>query len=95
MELRYSDRAKRDLLEQSLRWYRFHPQRGDAFDDELKNVLELLAQQPRMGRTTTRYKGARVLVLAETEYLLFYRVHRKHIAVLALLPARAQREPLR
>lgn len=95
MELRYSARAQRDLLDGSIRWRTYHPGRADLFGSELGKALELLRLQPRMGRRTNRYQGARVLVLVEIEHLLFYRVHRKHIAILALLPARAQRTPLR
>lgn len=94
MELRYSARAQRDLLDGSINWRVHHPGRPDLFDDKIVKALELLSEQPRMGRATNRYRNGRVLVLVDIEHLLFYRVHRNYIAVLAILPARAQRRPL-
>jgi plasmid stabilization system protein ParE len=93
VELRYSKRAQRDILERSMNWRAHYPERPDFFDDELERILGLLRDNPRMGHVTTRYKGARVFVLVDVEHLLFYRLGKRHVAVLALLPARTQRTP--
>lgn len=91
MELRYSKRAQRDLLEGSIGWRTHHPGRANLFDDEVDRLLTLLSTQPRMGRSTRQYRDARVLVLVDIEHLVFYRVHRKYIEILAVVPGRAQR----
>jgi plasmid stabilization system protein ParE len=91
VELRYSKRAQRDLLDNSIGWRVHHPGRADLFDEEISKAMSLLATQPRMGRRVREHKNARVLSIIATGHLVFYRVHRSYLMVLAVLPARAQR----
>jgi plasmid stabilization system protein ParE len=94
VEIRYTKRAERDLLDGDIGWRTHHPSRPAFFADEMKRILELLATQPLMGRRTNRYRDARVFVAVEVERLIFYRVYKRHIMVRAVAPARAQRNPL-
>ena len=71
-----------------------HAGRSEVFNQELKELLALVSSQPRMGRRANRYKGARVVVIRETEHLMFYRVNRDHLWILALLLGRALRTPV-
>lgn len=91
MEIRISRRAERDLINGNLGWRARYTERPDEFVDRVAAVLELLRANPRLGRATLAYKDARVFVLADIEHLLFYRPHRRHIAVLAVVPSKRQR----
>lgn len=91
MELRYSARVARDILTHDRSWREHHAARPGLFAEELKKLLSLVSAQPRMGQRCNRFKAARVVVIRETEHLLFYRVHRDHVTLLALVARRTLR----
>jgi len=85
MRVKFTARARRDVLDIGLRWRRTHPAAPGLFDDELTDALLMLADHPLAGREVhgRTLKGARLVVLVDSEFLLFYRVvRRSHVSIL-------------
>jgi plasmid stabilization system protein ParE len=91
VEIRWSTRAERDVVACAIWWLSHHSQNVAAFDNELAESLTLIRQFPESsprGRLK-RYKTARVRVMAETGYLLVYRVKGKNdVEIVAVLASR-------
>ena len=70
--------ASRQVNEAENWWRANRPSAPDLFKDEIAQALVQLAQMPLAGRRVRSTRGAwrdvRVLLLARTEYLLFYRL---------------------
>ena len=89
--LRWTPRALRRL--ESI-WAFMAPENSEAADritQRIVDAAETLTIHPAMGRTG-RIMGTRELVLADTPYLIAYRVSETEIAILTVLHA-AQRWP--
>ncbi len=89
--LRWTPRALRRL--ESV-WAFIAPENPAAADRTMQRIVdaaEILAAHPAMGRPG-RIMGTRELVLADTPYLIAYRVSETEIAILTVLHA-AQRWP--
>lgn len=91
MEVRTSKRAQRDIIDASIRWRTTHSTNVDLFDYEVDKALDLLSDNPQMGRATKQHKNGRVLVLPALGFLLFYRIHPTYLMVLAVVLGRTQR----
>ncbi|MGF9691554.1 type II toxin-antitoxin system RelE/ParE family toxin [Rhizobium sp. 0TCS1.26] len=86
MKLRITRRALRQI-EHALEFIRsISPTGAASVAARLDEIIEVLKQQPQIGRRTNR-AGVRRVVLLPYPYILFYRVGQDEIIVLRFLHA--------
>ena len=91
MTVRYAQRALRDLDEILAYIADENPLAAAGVVTHTKGSLERLDRYPKMGRPTDDERGARVLVIARTNYKAFYDIDADGVLVLRVMHG-AQRD---
>ncbi|MGZ8227699.1 MAG: type II toxin-antitoxin system RelE/ParE family toxin [Methylococcaceae bacterium] len=83
MKILWTEPARMDLREIFLYISNDNPKAARVLLDTIKKRVELLKENPRLGRLG-RVEGTYELVLAETRYIVPYRIKNQQIEILAV-----------
>jgi addiction module RelE/StbE family toxin len=83
MKILWTELARMDLREIFLYISNDNPKAARVLLDTIKKRVELLKENPRLGRLG-RVEGTYELVLAETRYIVPYRIKNQQIEILAV-----------
>ena len=83
MKILWTEPARMDLREIFLYISNDSPKAARVLLNTIKNRVELLTENPRLGRLG-RVEGTYELVLAETRYIVPYRIKNQQIEILAV-----------
>jgi plasmid stabilization system protein ParE len=89
VEVIYSPRGAQDAVACAVWWIEHHPEKPNAFDDELTKTVALIKQFPEAAPRgqIKKYKTGRVRVMAETGHLVVYRIKKKSLVEIAAVLA--------
>ncbi|MGR9000015.1 MAG: type II toxin-antitoxin system RelE/ParE family toxin [Gammaproteobacteria bacterium] len=83
MKILWTEPARMDLREIFVYISNDNPKAARVLLDTIKKRVELLKENPRLGRLG-RVEGTYELVLAETRYIVPYRIKNQQIEILAV-----------
>ena len=83
MKIVWTEPSRQDLREIFAYIAEENPRAATAFLSEIKRRVEVLQNNPKLGRKG-RVEGTRELVLSGTHYLLPYRVKKQQVQILAV-----------
>lgn len=88
-----SPRARREIERVDSRWLQNRPAAPDLFYSELREILDLLRQQPYLGHSYPPRDGVRRILLRASQYHVYYEVDPNHVAILSVWSAVRGRGP--
>jgi toxin ParE1/3/4 len=82
-QLHWSSRAFQDLEHEREYLGSRNPRAADEFLERVLAVVEILRENPELGRTTT-HQNVRELIVSDTQYIIPYRVDGDVIVLLSV-----------
>ncbi len=84
MNIRYAERARRDLARTGAYLYRRNPATADRVGHAIRRCIERLATFPLSGRLQISSERIRKVVVPAYGYLVYYRVDPEEIMILMI-----------